>query len=59
MSDQFHTSATVEDGPLLAHRGISVDTSRHFIPMPKMKKIVDGLSYNKLNVFHWHISGGR
>ena len=47
----------MEDAPQFAHRGISVDTSRHFIPMPTLKKIVDGLSYNKLNVFHWHISG--
>ena len=21
-----------------------------------MKKIVDGLSYNKMNIFHWHIT---
>ena len=24
--------------------------------MKALKKIVDGLSYNKLNIFHWHIT---
>lgn len=32
-----------------------MDTSRHFIHPDTIKKILDGMSYNKLNVFHWHI----
>jgi len=32
-----------------------VDTSRHYIYKSVLYKILDGMSYNKLNVFHWHI----
>lgn len=32
-----------------------VDTSRHFINMNILFQILDGMTYNKLNVFHWHI----
>lgn len=32
-----------------------LDTSRHFIQPDTIKTILDGMSYNKLNVFHWHL----
>lgn len=32
-----------------------MDTARHFIHPLILKKVLNGMSYNKLNVFHWHI----
>ena len=32
-----------------------IDTSRHYLELTFIKKIVRSLLYNKLNVLHWHI----
>ncbi|CAG7832847.1 unnamed protein product [Allacma fusca] len=48
--------ATISDGPVFAYRGVLIDTSRNFIPVESLKRVIDGLSYNKLNMLHWHIT---
>jgi N-acetyl-beta-hexosaminidase len=47
----------VEDSPAYPHRGLLIDTSRNFITVPTIKQIISAMSYDKLNVFHWHITG--
>jgi hexosaminidase len=47
----------VEDKPAYVHRGLLVDTARNFITVPTIKQIISAMSYDKLNVFHWHITG--
>ena len=54
--NQFTINATeIVDFPRFAYRGILVDTSRHYIPVDVLYQNLDAMSYNKLNVFHWHI----
>jgi len=53
---QIVQQAIITDKPVYAYRGILIDTSRNFIPVPALKRLIDGLSYNKLNFFHWHIT---
>ncbi|KAK4884745.1 hypothetical protein RN001_001016 [Aquatica leii] len=54
--EALHINCTsIFDYPRYQHRGVLVDT-RHYIPVSKLLKMLDALSYNKLNVFHWHIT---
>ena len=49
-------NATINDRPAFPYRGLLIDTSRSFIEIPMLKRIIDGLSYNKMNVLHWHLT---
>jgi len=46
----------IEDSPRFEWRGLSLDVSRHFIPLDGVLRTLDGMSAVKLNVFHWHLS---
>lgn len=50
-----HTPLTVIDKPRFPYRGLLIDTSRHFLPLPTMFEILVSMMINKLNVLHWHI----
>lgn len=50
-----NTPISIEDAPRFPWRGMLVDTARHFFSIEKLKQIIDALSWNKMNVFHWHI----
>jgi len=55
--DGFYAPAVhIEDSARFPWRGLSIDVSRHFIPIEVLKRNIDGMAYVKLNVFHWHLS---
>jgi hexosaminidase len=46
----------IDDKPRFPHRGLMIDTARHFETLSAIRGIVDSLPYAKLNVLHWHMS---
>jgi len=46
---------TIVDYPRFKHRGLLIDTARHFLPKDVILKNLDAMSYNKMNVLHWHM----
>jgi hexosaminidase len=47
---------SLSDKPRFPWRGLSLDVSRHFIPVDGIRRTIDGLAAVKLNVLHWHLS---
>lgn len=33
-----------------------LDSARHFISKRKILQLLEGMAYNKLNAFHWHMT---
>ncbi|KAK1452337.1 glycosyl hydrolase family 20 [Colletotrichum melonis] len=64
-----HTSGTswyttlapvsIEDSPEYSHRGIMIDTARNFFPVQDVLRVIDAMSWNKLNRLHIHITDSQ
>ena len=50
------TAFDVEDAPSFVHRGMMIDTGRRFYPVDLVKRLLDGMAANKMNVLHMHLS---
>uniref|UniRef100_A0AAX7UXD6 Beta-hexosaminidase n=1 Tax=Astatotilapia calliptera TaxID=8154 RepID=A0AAX7UXD6_ASTCA len=48
-------AAIINDFPRFQHRGILLDSSRHFLPIKVILANLETMAMNKFNVFHWHI----
>lgn len=49
----------ISDKPRFPWRGLMIDSSRHFLPVPVIKRIMDGMVSAKLNVLHWHLTDAQ
>lgn len=46
----------ITDSPRFRYRGMHLDVSRHFFPVPFVKKYIDLIALQKMNYFHWHLT---
>src|SRR3954447_25148083 len=49
-------AASIADAPLLRYRGLQIDVARHFQAPTSIKKLVDLMSFVKLNRLHLHLT---
>lgn len=56
---QVTSAAEIEDEPSFPYRGLMLDTSRNYFSVESIRRLVDGMALNKMNVFHWHISDSQ
>lgn len=45
----------ISDAPRFPHRGMMIDSSRHFLPLSSIYQTLDAMEMNKLNALHWHL----
>lgn len=50
---------TIRDEPQFEHRGINLDVSRNFIPVPDIKRQIDAAAYTKMNRLHLHATDSQ
>jgi hexosaminidase len=45
----------IDDKPRFPHRGLMIDSARHFETLASIRHVIDSLPYAKINVLHWHM----
>ena len=47
---------SIVDAPRFEYRGFMLDVSRHYFSLDQIKRMIDVMSYYKMNRFHWHLT---
>ncbi|KAF1963321.1 hypothetical protein CC80DRAFT_396988 [Byssothecium circinans] len=47
------------DAPRFEHRGLNLDTSRHWFSPQDIKRTIDAVAYSKMNRFHLHVTDSQ
>ena len=47
---------SITDAPRFEYRGFMLDVSRHYFSTEQIKRMIDVMSYYKMNRFHWHLT---
>jgi len=55
VEDFQYAPALVQDTPRYGHRGILIDTARHYLSVTEIQRIIKSLPISKFNVLHWHM----
>jgi len=50
----MHDSVVIWTAPL-PHRGLLIDTARPLALVDYIRRVIDSVTYAKLNVIHWHM----
>ncbi|MBX5091407.1 beta-N-acetylhexosaminidase [Rhizobium lentis] len=53
---KFPNFGAIADQPRYGWRGCHLDVSRQFYPVSDIMRLIDILAWNKLNIFHWHLT---
>ncbi|HTV47187.1 MAG TPA: beta-N-acetylhexosaminidase [Phycisphaerae bacterium] len=56
LTDNTIHQVSIIDWPEFKWRGVMLDVSRHFFPVPVVQRYIDLAAHYKLNVFHWHLT---
>ena len=52
-------TGTITDYPLYSYRGMMLDVSRHFFDVGSVKRLIDQISYYKINALHLGLSNDQ
>ncbi len=56
VTDYTLPEVDITDYPTFSHRGFELDCARHYHSLDQVKRMIDIMSYYKMNRFHWHLT---